>query len=414
MKRVIQLYKNAYSGLSPAAWMLALVMFINRSGSMVLPFLSVYLTESLHYDLKKTGLVMSIFGLGSMVGAFLGGWLTDKIGHFRVQIFSLILGGFTFFLVADLSEFFWLAPGIFLLSLITETFRPANASSVSYYTKSENITRAFSLNRMALNLGFSIGPAVGGILAAISFKWLFIADGITCISAGLLFFFYFKNKEGSKPPAKKEKHQTEKVKSPFQDVPFVFFILLTTCFTIVFFQLFTTLPLYYRDVYHLTETRIGGLLGLNGLIVFLLEMIVVYILGKRVAIGKLIVMGVALVGVSYMLLNLSPGTFILYFSMLMISISEILAMPFMATITVQRSNDQNRGAYMGMYTFAYATAFVLAPYLGTTVIDIFGYATLWWGTGLVASLTAFGFFLVMKQFKPEPVGLNKGSGNNTG
>ena len=85
-----------------------------------------------------------------------------------------------------------------ILSVITESLKPANASSVSIYAKPENVTRAFSLNRMALNLGFSIGPAIGGILAAISFSWLFIADGITNILAGLLFFFYFRNRQGFK------------------------------------------------------------------------------------------------------------------------------------------------------------------------------------------------------------------------
>lgn len=396
MQRIIQLYRNAYSGLSQPAWILALVMFINRSGTMVLPFLPVYLSDSLHFSLKETGLIMSIFGLGSMGGAFLGGWLTDTIGHFKVQMFSLFIGGSFFFVLIQFQDFASVAVGFFILSVITESLRPANASSVSIYTKPENVTRAFSLNRMALNLGFSIGPAIGGMLAAISFTYLFVADGITNILAGILFYFYFRHRHGFKPKKERVSEGVQKSKPPIKDFPFLIFTLMCTLFAMLFFQLFTTVPLYYRDVYQLSEGKIGSLLALNGLIVFLLEMIVVYIFGKRYAIGKLIIMGTIFVGLSYIIFNLFHGLLFLYLAMLVLSVSEILAMPFMATVTVQRSGIENRGAYMGFYTFSYAVAFVLAPYIGTTIIDNYGYETLWWSVGSAALFIAIGFYFAIK------------------
>ncbi|HCX21257.1 MAG TPA: MFS transporter, partial [Cytophagales bacterium] len=185
MKSVISLYKNAFGGLSPAAWMLALVIFINRSGTMVIPFLSVYLTSSLGFTLVETGWVMGAFGLGAIVGSFLGGWLTDKIGNFKIQTFSLIGGGVMFFALSQVKDFYPLTIFIFCVSVISEMMRPANQISVASYAKPENVTRAFSLNRMAINLGFSVGPALGGLLAAVSYDSLFIVDGVTCIGAGL-------------------------------------------------------------------------------------------------------------------------------------------------------------------------------------------------------------------------------------
>ena len=77
MHWIFSLYRNAFAGLSRPAWMLAVVMLINRSGAMVVPFLSVYLTEHLHFSLKQAGLVLSLFGMGSLCGSFLGGYLTD-------------------------------------------------------------------------------------------------------------------------------------------------------------------------------------------------------------------------------------------------------------------------------------------------------------------------------------------------
>ncbi|MFW5759758.1 MAG: MFS transporter [Cyclobacteriaceae bacterium] len=399
--RIIKLYKNAYGGLSEAAWILALVMFINRSGSMVLPFLGVYLTSGLHFDNKQAGLVMSMFGLGSMAGAFTGGWLTDTIGQFKVQVGSLILGSLMFFLLSGVTTYYLLVPGIFLLSLISESLRPANASSVSFYAKPENITRAFSLNRMAVNLGFSIGPALGGVVAAISFSWLFVADGITCMAAGLLFFFYFKNKPANPTRNKKindDKTATLPLKTipAYKDKQFLLFIVMSILFATCFFQIFTTLPLYFRQVYQLSEYTIGALLASNGLVVFLVEMVLVYTIGNRISVWKLIATGTVILGLAFIAFNFTGNLALFFVIIAAISLAEILAMPYMVTVTTKRAPVGQQGAYMGWYTFSFSSAFVLAPLLGTRIIDAYGFDTLWYAVGILAVLTAIGFYFAIR------------------
>ena len=400
MTRVLTLYKNAFGGLSQAAWILALVMLINRSGSMVVPFLSVYLTASLGFDLEQAGILLSLFGVGSIAGAFIGGWLTDKIGHFLVQFISLVGGGTLFFFVANLTEFLPLCIGIFTISAVSEMLRPANSSSVAYYAKPENVTRAFSLNRMAINLGYSFGPAVGGILATFSYNLLFVVDGITCISAGGLFFFYFKNKKGNEQKEDENK-VTSSPLNALKDWRFMLFVLLVLSFATVFFQLFMTLPLYYKEVYQLPESQIGLLIGLNGFIVFLLEMIIVYSVGERFSIRRLVMIGSLLNGLAFIILNLLHSEPILYVAVLIISVAEIMAMPFMATYTVQRSGPKTRGIYMGMYSFAYSAAFVLAPALGTNIVRAFDFTTLWWICGVLSIGTSVGFFLLLAPAKQK-------------
>ncbi|MCC9136189.1 MFS transporter [Pontibacter silvestris] len=398
MKRVFLLYRNAFGGLSKPAWMMSLVMLINRSGAMVTPFLSVYLTEVLHYSLKETGAVLSIYGLGSVCGAFLGGWLTDKVGHFKVQFISLTLGGSLYFVLLNLREFEYMAAGVFILSLVNDCLRPANASSIASYAKPENVTRAFSLNRMAINLGFSVGPAIGGLLAALSYKWLFLADGVTCLGAGAFFFFYFRHKQGHQPQheSKQKQQVATTARSPYKDLTFMLFVLLCCSFATIFFQLFSTLPLYYKQVFILSESNIGILMALNGFIVFLLEMILVYLIGDRVKKAVIIVAGVLLLGFSFVLFNMIQHISVLFLSMLLLSIAEICAMPFMTTITVERSTTSNRGAYMGLYTIAYSAAHVIAPFLGTHIIAAYGFSTLWWATGGLAIVTALGIYFVVQ------------------
>jgi predicted MFS family arabinose efflux permease len=397
MQRILSLYRNAFAGLSRPAWMLAVVMFINRSGAMVVPFLSVYLTEHLHFSLKQVGLVLSLFGVGSLCGSFLGGYLTDRLGHFRVQFWSLAVSGSLFFVVAQLQDFGSFAAGIFVLSLVTESLRPANASSVTFYARPENLTRAFSLNRMAINMGFSIGPAVAGLLATISYQWLFYADGLTSLGAGLFFFFYFRNRPGNKRAAAATTAPLSAARPPYRDLRFVVFVILSCFFALTFFQFFSTLPLFYRQVHQLSEAQIGLLLALNGIVVFSLEMILVYLIGTRIKPAILITAGTCLVAFSLVLLNLVAGHWILYASMVILSVAEILAMPYMATIPVNRSQEQNRGRYMGFYNLSFSSAFILGPFLGTNLIDQYGFTTLWWASGALAFLTAAGFYVVVRK-----------------
>src|ERR1700710_307993 len=94
----IQLYKQAYSGLSKNSWYLSIVMLINRSGTMVVPFMSIYCIQQLHFSILQAGVIMALFCVGSIAGAFAGGKLTDKFGFYDLQVGALLSGGI-FFLV---------------------------------------------------------------------------------------------------------------------------------------------------------------------------------------------------------------------------------------------------------------------------------------------------------------------------
>lgn len=401
MRAFIQLYMDAYKGLSTPAWMLALVMLINRSGAMVIPFLGVYMVNHLNFNLADTGTVLSCFGVGAVAGSFLGGWLTDKAGNFKVQLFSLVFTVPMFFLLPELNTVAKLAVGVFVLSLISETFRPANSVAIASYSRQDNIIRSFSLNRMAMNLGFSIGPALGGFLAAISYTFLFYGNAIAAFLSAILFFIYFRNRKGAEKKAVENivKETVVKERSPYKDALFMLFSLFCAIFTICFFQLLSTLPLYYRAVYQMTEADIGVILAFSGVVVFLLEMLLVHIAEKRLSPRDIIVLGTLLCGFSFLILNLAHGIWVLYTAMFVICLAEILAMPFMATITLQRSTLKTRGAYMGINALSVSGAHVFSPFIGTRVAALYGFPVLWWGTALVLFLTSIGFLFVMKKMK---------------
>ena len=403
MRQYVRTYLSSYAGLSRPTWMLAAVMLINRTGAMVLPFLGIYMTSQLGFSLKEAGWVLSCYGLGAVSGSVLGGWLTDKYGHFKIQVFSLLAAVPLFAALAFLTTLVQLAIGIFVLSLVTDLFRPANSVSISAYAKPENLTRAFSLNRMALNLGFSIGPALGGLLAAISYSLLFYGNAFSVGVAGIIFYLYFHTRSARKPknPANTHTHPKGGI-SPWKDRPFMVFSVLCILYNICFYQLLSTLPLYYKEVYHLSDASIGLLLGFNGLVVFALEMFLVSISEKRLRSMQIIILGTALCGISFFVLLIHNHLWVLYLSMFILSCSEIFAMPFMATVAINRSHTERQGAYMGLNSLSFSSAHIISPALGTAVAARFGFDALWISTGVLCALTVPALWWNMKKMSITP------------
>src|SRR6185369_318594 len=161
----------------------ALPILVNRAGTMVIPFLTLYLREEKNFSITYAGWEVAFFGIGAILGNFVGGRLTDKHGFYNVQFWCLFLNGILFIVLGQMQTFWQIGICMFVIGSVGEGFRPANAAAIAYYSLPENRTRSYSLNRLAINLGFSIGPAVGGLIA---FKYLFWVDGITCTIAAVI------------------------------------------------------------------------------------------------------------------------------------------------------------------------------------------------------------------------------------
>jgi predicted MFS family arabinose efflux permease len=405
LKALLRLYINSYKGLSPAAWLLALVMLINRAGSMVIPFLGIYMSSELGFSKTQIGLVLGCFGLGSVCGSWLGGWLTDKFGNFRVQTWSLIMVIPLFLVLPQFRTFEGLALMIFILTLVADIFRPANSVSVARYAKPENITRAYSLNRMAVNLGFSIGPALGGFLAKFSYNWIFYGNAIAAACAAIVFIYFFRNRKARTEVGqiKPSDQQTDDkpVRNAYTDGLFIVFNVLCCLFSMAFFQLLSTLPLYYKEVHLLHPDQIGLLLGFSGLVIVLFEMVLVHVVEHRFSVRQIMLWGTAISGMSYLMLTGNFGIAWLFLAMFFLSTGEMLTLPFTATVAISRASRSNQGAYMGFNSLAFAAANIFSPFLGTYTAEHYGYNTLWTAAGLILIICGIGFYWIISKMKTE-------------
>lgn len=381
LKTALQNYINNFKGFRREIWILALITFINRAGTMVLPFLSKYLKENLHFTYGEVGWIMVSFGIGSMLGSWLGGKLSDKIGFYKIMVFSLFTSGVLFFILQYITSFWGLCIGVFSIMSIADMFRPAMYVSLGAYAKPENRTKALTLVRLAVNLGYAAGPAMGGlIIMGIGYKGLFWIDGSSCILAILIFVLLVKEK---KKEVQQQKHSHEiEIISVFKDKIFWIFLLLSFVTAMLFFQLFTTLPLYHHDRFGLSELQTGLLMTLNGLMIFTLEMpIVSYFERKKIQKLKIILWGTLLITLSFYFLLINVWAGILIISMIFMSIGEMFAFPFSNTFALSRAPRGHEGRYMALYTMSFSLAHILSAKMGMEIISHFGYQTNWFIMG---------------------------------
>jgi predicted MFS family arabinose efflux permease len=398
--KVYQLYKNSFAGLDRNSWLLALVQLVNRSGTMVVPFMSMYMTQHHGVSLSKAGVVMACFGVGSITGSFIGGKLTDRHGFYKTMILTLFLGGMSFILLSLLNNYYWICFGTFLCSLINEAFRPASMTAIGAYSSAENMTRSSSLVRQSVNLGWALGAALGGWLASYHYHLLFWVDGITNIAASFLVWYALPNLDSSIKKTSISSSSTSVFISAYKDKWFITFVGLTSLFAICFFQLFTTLPVYLKQEMHLSEATIGTALAFNGLIILVFEMVAVYQLRYKKPVN-LIPIGVLLTGLSFVVFNILPFSAILVsiISIFIISIGEIMSMPFMLTITLRRGDPSTRGQYAALYTMAYSIAHIIGSSGGSFIADHYGFENLWWLIGLLSLAIALGFLFLKPRFQ---------------
>ena len=375
MKKLYNNYINTFRGLSLEVWWLSLITFINRSGTMVIPFLSLYLNEDLHFSFPDIGWIMSFFGLGSVFGTWIGGKLTDKIGYYKVMLLSLILTGFLFVFLQYATTFNQFCLGIFVVMLVADAFRPAMFVALSAYSKPKNKTRSVTLIRLAINLGFSAGPAIGGlIITGIGYEGLFWTDGITCVLAAFLLLKVLH-------PKKVKVLDEVKVKKPvsaYKDKPFWIFFIAMFIFGFVFMQYFSTMPIYYKDHHFLSELEIGLLMGLSGLFIFLFEMpLIKWLEDSKVSKVKLIALGLFLVAISFIILNLTSWVGVLIIGILLMSTGEMIAFPFSNAFAIERAEKGNQGEYMAFYSISFSLSHIFSHNAGMQMVDKFGFETSW-------------------------------------
>lgn len=402
MKKIYKNYIANFSGLSREIWLLSFVTFINRAGAMVIPFLSLYLVSEKGFTLPQVGIIMTCYGLGSMVGTTVGGRLTDSVGYHKVIVMSLFFGGLGFIALQFLNTFYSLCIGVFVLILMADAYRPAVFVAADAYSKPGNVTRGIALIRLAINLGFSIGPLIGGLLIThLSYGALFWIDGVTCALASLLLFIVLKPK---KVIEKEEKEPSIKEGvSPYRNKWYLLLFVIMVFGSIAFVQYFSVLPLYYQEVHFLSEDLIGLLMFINGAIIVIFEMPLVAWL-ERINISKTIAIfwGHIFLALSFIVLYSTSWSGILVVGMVLMTIGEMIGSPFASALALSMAPKGRKGSYMGLFSLSFSMSHLFGHLAGMNMVNQFGYNTNWialFGVLILVSALTLWLYQSLKKSK---------------
>jgi MFS family permease len=355
-------------------WLLSITTLINRMGTMGLPFLIVYLTKSLGYSATEAGLVLTIYGAAALVAAPFSGQLSDAIGPLRVMKLSLFLSGVVLVLFPLAKSYPAIIIATILWSIIGEAFRPASLAIISDAVESGRRRVAFSANRLAVNLGMSIGPALGGILLLYSFPLIFWIDGATSLIAGFVLTLTMKV-EPQHHRSSDEFRATRKY--PFDDRRLLFFVAIIFPIFVTFFQHVSTLPYVFVQELMLSPSLFGFLFTINTVLILLVE-IPLNLSMAHWSHRHSLALGSLLVGLGYGGMMFVTGFWSVAITVVIWTFGEMIFLPSASAYVAEIALPERRGIYMGVFQMTGNAAFAFSAWFGMKLLEGLG-ASMFWG-----------------------------------
>ena len=377
-------------GLPRDVWVLALATFINRAGTMALPFLALYLMKQMRLGAAQAGRGFIVYGVGAMIAAPLGGWLADRFGPLKVMRTSLLLSGLLMLVLPLVKD----VPGFFLLigiwALVSEGFRPASMSILADLGPPELRKAVYSLNRLAINLGMSVGPALGGFIATRSYHGLFWVDGATTLAAWVVLVLMVRQRS--------HKHETSTspaLLSALRDPVLGYFLLAIIPVVIVFFQHEGPMPIYLVRDLKLPESFYGSLFTINTLMIVALE-VRLNLATAHWPHRRTLMLGSLLYAIGFGAMVVAHSPAMIVATVVVWTFGEMILFPAMSDYVASIAPHAQRGAYMGIYALNFSVAFSFGPWLGTWMLDAWGGLVLWPVMGILGTVSA----LALARIKP--------------
>jgi MFS family permease len=375
-------------GLPRDLWLLSLATLINRLGTMAIPFLVLYLTRELGFSAERAGLVLGIYGAGAIVAAPISGRLADRIGGLPIIRASLIGSGLMLLAYPFARSFPAVVALTIAWSLLNESGRPAILTLVADLVPTEQRKPAYALMRLAINVGMSVGPALGGFIAARSFRMIFVANASASLIAGLFLILVPLHATAHLRAAAMERAESADRTAVIADRPMMLFLFASFLVSVVFFQHEGALPLFMVQDLNLSMVFYGSLFTINTLMIVFME-VPLNAATAHWPHRRALSLGALLFAVGSGLFGFAGGPALIVAGIVVWTFGEMILFPQASAYVAEVAPPGRRGAYMGAYSMAFSIAFAVGPWAGTTAFARFGATTLWtmvFLVGVVASV----------------------------
>lgn len=367
-------------GLPRPFWVLFGGTVVNRLGTMVEPFIGIYLTRAHGMSVTAAGLVMAVFGAGSLLSQPLAGWLSDRFGRRVALTGGMLATAVTLVLLGSSTTVPSLVAAMFVLGVVTDLYRPASQALVADLVPAEDRPRAYGLLFWAVNLGFSIAMVTGGWLAGTGFHWLFWIDALTCAVFGALVW-------RAVPETRHVVAGGGGFRDVLRDRLMAGCVLINLTYMFVYLQAYTTLPLAMTG-HGLPAGAYGVVMAINGLLIVLVQPLTLGWLARRDP-SRVLATGFAVIGLGSGLTAFVSSTAGYALTVTVWTAGEIIAAGMAGTIVASLAPAHLRGRYAGLYGSAWSAGSLLAPLIGTRLLSA-DPRLLWLTTGGLGLLAALG------------------------
>jgi MFS family permease len=363
------------------AWILFLGTFLNKFGTFVLPFLTLYLTQR-GFSLNDAGLAISAYGTGGLIASVLGGHLADAIGRRKTIALSMFSVAAAMALLSQSKSLPAIIAATFLAALTGELYRPASSALLADLVPPHLRVTAYAAYRMAFNAGFAFGPATAGFLAARGYFWLFAGDAATSVLFGLIALAALPR---GLPSRSGPTAWSGDIKALAGDGKFLRVLCGAFCIALVFLQISSTFSLHVTRLGFPAATY-GLILSLNGLLVVFCELPLTSVT-RRFPARAVMAAGYLLIGAGFALDAFAHSVPALVACVVIFTLGEMVSMPVSSAYVADLAPARLRGRYMGVYSLTWSAALIFAPQMGLRLFGL-GPAALWLTCGALAALAA--------------------------
>lgn len=384
-------------------WLLSVAVLIDALGGwLIFPFFALYITDKLNVSLVQVGLLYSVLALTGMIGNTVGGALADRGGRKRMVIAGLILSAVTSLMIVVAPTYFWQVMTAAIGGFFSRVGQPAWHAMIADTLSDEQYAEGFGIVRIVDNVAAMIGPAIGGLLASISFVLLFSIDIISSTIAAIFVARYLRETH-SKTSA--EKTEQESIGASFRgymvalkDFKLMAVTLLTVMVGLAHFQLYFALPVFMRDTHSFDPQVYGGLMSLAGAMVILFQFSLTRKL-KQTSLVLQLALGSFLFAIGFSLVGIISTIPYFVLVMILITISGMIYFPVQQSLPALIAPVEMRARYIAVGMQALSIRPLLGPSLAGLMMDNADPSFLWYTAGFLCLISTLGYMALGSSFK---------------